>query len=260
VSSETFIRVLAAIDYSSPSREVLQQLPRLLGSESIEITGLFIEDEDLLRAANLPGLREVSLSGQEIELDIERVRRQTAEEIDRMRRAFGTVARGLRMRHRFEIARGRLAESLCRAAEQSDFVLITRSVRASGLRARRGLQFRELLDQPKDVLFVNEPWASGRSIVVLDGDAEALRVGTRLTEVEGLELVVALPEAAPTPEWLADDCRIVRVRDWSEDTIADLCLAADARLLILPAQQPLQWSELLMHLMDRLPCSLLKLG
>jgi len=254
------VRVLVAFDCAHPSAEVLQQLPRLLGSEQLELTGLYLEDEDLLQAARLPGLREILLSGQELELNLERLQQDMADDLARIRSAFEAIARQLRLRCRFEIARGRVGDTLSAAATQSDFVLISRTLRTSGLRPRFGGAFGPVLRDHKRVLFVNEPWASGRSVIVLGQDPEALAAAQRLAHAEGLALIIALPVAGPLPYNLPSGSQVVRLADWTEDTIANLCVARDARLLVVPGAAGLDTSDLLAQLLDRLPCSLLKLG
>jgi nucleotide-binding universal stress UspA family protein len=260
MSEPVRIRVLVAFDCSHPSSEALQRLPQLLGSESLELTALYVEDEDLMRAARLPGLREISLSGQEVELSVDRIEQDMARDLVRLRNAFEHTARELQLHYRFEVARGRVSETLCAAASESDFVLVTRTLRRSGLRARTAPQFESLASQARRILFVNEPWASGSSIVVLGADPIVIEAGARLAEAEALRLIITLPRLAGMPEHLPSQATIVRTQDWSEDAIANLCLQQDARLLIVPGDATLDTGALLTRLLDRLPCSLLKLG
>jgi len=260
MTDNTDTRVLVALDFAHPSGELLQRLPELLGSTHLELTGFYVEDEDLLRAARLPGLREISLAGQELELSLDRLQRDLAMEVQRVRSAFESIARELSMRCRFEVARGQAAEALSQAASASDFVIVTRTLRASGLRPRRGPQFGPLLQCSRRILFVNEPWASGTTVVVLGDDPAALAAGRRIARTEALGLVVAVRASMPVPEDLPAEARVVRLTEWTEDAIAHLCLVQDARLLITPGDDSFDTTALLCSLMDRLPCSLLKLG
>jgi hypothetical protein len=266
MTNESHLRVLVALDSSDPNEDVLRIVSRLMGAHGLDVTGLYVEDEDLLRAASIPGLREISLSGQETILDAGRVARDIACEGAAARRAFEALTQQLarehlRLRHRFLVTRGRIAEEFDRAARESDFVMVTRALRATALRPRLGRCFTQLVQQPKDVLFVNEPWASGSSVVVLLGSDRALDHATRLARTEGLRLVVATTArpAAPPVDQLPPGATVRQLADWDEETIADLCLEQDARLLVMPQLRDLDWAELLVSLMDKLPCSLLKL-
>jgi nucleotide-binding universal stress UspA family protein len=270
MTSNTSVRVLVTFDCTHPNERVLRQLAELLGPADLDVTGLYVEDEDLLRAASLPGLREISLSGQELALDTARIGREIAEEAAAAERAFDLLARGLaaqhqRLVHRFLVARGRMAEEVSRAAMNSDFVVVTRALRATGLRPRLGRSYQELIERSKQVLFVNEPWASGTSVVVLHGSEVALDYGARLAAAEGLRLVIAMPQSVDTARAepvgpVPERATIRHLTDWREETIADLCLTEDARLLVMAARDALDWKALLLSLIDRLPCSLLKLA
>jgi hypothetical protein len=266
MSSERAVRVLVTFDCTHPNERVLNALVRLLGAVDIDVTGLYVEDEDLLRAANLPGLREISLSGEEAALDIARIVRDVAGEAASAQRSFERLAGRLAARHEglqhhFLVARGRIAEETGRAAVQSDFVVITRALRASFLRPRLARTYEGLVRQSKHVLFVNEPWASGTSVVVLSGSDEALRYATRLAAAEGLRLVIAAPRGEAVDAAALPHTTTVRhLADWEEATIAELCLSENARLLVMPARGDLDWQELLLSLADRIPCSLLKLS
>jgi len=265
MSAEARVRVLISFDSTRPTEEMLQLLPRLLGPAQLELTGLYVEDEDVLRAAELPGLREVTLNGQLSALDSTRLRHEQALEAAAIRQTFEKLAASMRLHHRFLVTRGRASEELTRIAAESDFIMVARALRASGLRPRRGVHYDALVRGPKSVLFVNEPWRSGSSVVVLLGSAEAIALGRRFAGEDDLRLVLATPpaEAGRSTQGEAPSSageRRVALREWSEEAIADLCLAEDARLLIVPRTQTLDWAELLPKLMDRLPCSVLQLS
>jgi hypothetical protein len=264
MTRERLLRVLVAFDCVGPSEEVLLGITQLLEFDRLEVTGLYVEDEDLLRAASLPGLREVTLSGRASALDAERIAAEIAGEADRARAAFETLASALlhqqpHFTHRFDVIRGRIAEALERAASESDMVLLTRTLRGSGLRPRQARAFSSLARQPRHVLFVNEPWATGSSVVVLDGSPDSLRQAARLARAQGLRLVVALGPQPGTSE-LPPGSITRRLSRLDEAAIADLCLREDARVLVLPPTDGLDAAELLVSLADRLPCSLLKLA
>ncbi|MEQ8861042.1 MAG: hypothetical protein RIC56_20535 [Pseudomonadales bacterium] len=268
MATDRELRVLVALDNAEPNERALRLLAVLDPRAALEITGLFVEDEDLLAAARLPGLQEISLTGQQLRLDPERLARDLAQAAARARRAFDTLASRLGgtgvalSRHsEFVVTRGRVTEEYYRAAEHCDAVIVTRGVHTSGLRSRPGRSFLTLARQPKPVLFVNEPWESGSSVVVLAGDAGAVDTAARLARAEGLRLIVAAPPGAnAASQELPKEAAPRQLADWEEDTIARLCVAVDARLLVLPARSDVDLAELLVSLMDRLPCSLLKLS
>jgi hypothetical protein len=264
MSRERLLRVLVAFDCAGPSEEVLLGVAQLLEFDRLEVTGLYVEDEDLLRAASLPGLREVTLAGHASALDAERIATEIAREGDRARAAFEALTssllrRQLKFTHRFAITRGRIAEALDRAAAESDMVLVTRTLRGSGLRPRQARAFTSLVRQPRHILFINEPWPTGSSVVVLDGIRGSIEQAARLARSQNLRLVVALRPDQDVPE-LPPGATARRLSHLAEAAIADFCLREDARVLVLPPTEGIDVAELLVSLADRLPCSLLKLA
>lgn len=267
MATEGRIRVLLALDGGQPDERVLRAVWQLLRADGLDLVGLYVEDEDLLRAATLPCLREVSLTGQEAALDTARLTRDMARHVAAARSAFEALAERLapdarQLAHRFTVARGHFAEVLGREAVACDFLMVTRPRRAISLRRRLGNELAQLSSVPKHTLFVNEPWASGSSVVVLHGNDAALEQARRLAEVEGLALVVALPVGAapPAAERLPPNTRVRQLPRWEEQSIAELCLREDARVLVLSQLGDLDWTALVGSLVDRLPCSLLKLA
>ena len=238
-------------------------LTLLTDASDMKVTGLYVEDEDIYNAARLPGMKEVSLTNGSIStLDPIRIDKQIASQARSAQKEFESFARRMKLDYSFQITRGRQIERLLEAATTSDIVVVNRSLRMSGLRTRRGAHFQPLLKQQDNLLFVNEPWASGRSVIALceyhpDDCERALGIAKRIAAAEELELLIAVPQReAETPQKSAD--RVAVLGDWSEDAIVDLCESEDARLLVMPPTDDLDWRALLTRLIDRVRCSLLR--
>lgn len=267
MTSEPTTRVLLTLDAGVVDEDALRALKLLAEDRDIEVTGLYVEDEDLFRAASLPGLTEISSEGVVAKLDLDELARSVSAQASLARRSLEALARSERLKCTFRVVRGHVVESLVSEAAASDVVVVHRSLRSMGMRARHGSQFEPLVKSHGNLLFVNEPWRTGSSVVALcesPGAAadRALRAARRIAEAEGLELVLAVPEAAAREAAHQDTGadRIVALRDWTERSIVDLCESAHARLLVLPSTDRLDWRALLLKLVDRVSCSLLRLG
>ena len=264
MTSDKTTRVLLTLDCDQPDADLLKAIVALADEHEIEVTGLFVEDEDLLNAARLPGLSEVSIStGEVTRLSADQMEAQVVGQAQRARRQFESTARGLNLKFSFEVARGRTAETVARAATASDIVVVSRALRAAGLRARRGSHFEPIVEQHSNLLFVNEPWASGKTVIVLCESSaspceRALAVAGRIAEREQVELLIAVPSGYANADLPAGDRR-VELEAWSETAIAELCEREHARLLVVPPTQRLEWRTLLINIIDRVPCSLLRL-
>jgi hypothetical protein len=262
--AERTTRVLLTLECDRLDADAMKAVVRLAGDGELEMLGLFVEDEDLLRAARLPGLTEVSVNtGEVTSISADQIREQIAGQARRAQMEFESSARGLKIKHSFRIARGRAVEAVAEAALTSDIVVVSRALRATGLRSRRGVHFEALVQQNRNILFVNEPWASGASVIVLCESTPSecerpLNVARRIADAENIELVLALPPGAQEVQSSPAD-RVVHLDAWSEDAVAALCDQEDARLLVLPPTERLDWRALLMNIVDRVPCSLLRL-
>ncbi|MCP5179839.1 MAG: hypothetical protein H6993_07405 [Pseudomonadales bacterium] len=258
---EKTTRVLYMLDCGSLDVEALRLVAPLSGDGNVELTGLYIEDEDLLNAMQIPGLTEVKLLGQGVAtVNPSRLRDELHAHARALRESFETSANRLNVRHVFHQMQGRVVEVMVREAGASDLVVVSRPLRSVGLRARRALQFQPLVRAKGNVLFVNEPWSSGTSIVALcesetGACGRALITARRIADAEGIHLIAAVR----TPIKPAGVDKVIHVTDWTEDGIARLCAAEDARLLVMSEFESLDWQSLLLALSDRLPCSLLRL-
>jgi hypothetical protein len=255
-------QILLTLDCGAVDQDALRALKLLTDDQDIEVTGLYVEDEDLLRAALLPGMAEVSPAGTVSRLDQQALVAQIAQQARRAREGFEASARREKLKFTFKVARGRVVETLVAAAARSDLVVINRSRRSSGLRTRHGTHFAPLLAHHNNLLFVNEPWLSGRAVVLLcenpGGCVRALETAQRIAQAEGLELLIAVPREHADFE-MAGSGRAVVLAEWTEAAIVALCESADARLLVVPPVDGLDWRTLLVNLVDRLSCSLLRL-
>jgi nucleotide-binding universal stress UspA family protein len=130
-------RILVAIDASAASLDALEAAVSVAERLGSELTGLFVEDEDLLRLAALPFADIVrSPGGARERIDptsVEAVLRAVAASA---RAALEKAASRRGVTWRFRISRGRVAREVLAAAEGADLVVLG----ASGLgRSGRGI-------------------------------------------------------------------------------------------------------------------------
>lgn len=257
-------RILIALDAAAPRRDALDAVMALYRETALEIVGLFIEDGNLERLASLPFAREIRLSGQVSEgLDLGLLRRQlsacAAEFEDVFDRARSTLGSPVS----FRVLQGDVLMSLRKAAAETDLVVVGRSLARAGLRTWLGVPPEQLLDAlagyptPVGLLFVHEPWASGRCVLVLDDGSDAARRAK--DQAQAMATANGLP---------LEFCRLAGSgvdADYDEaepvPAIADLsemrrhCQARDPRLLVLPDSPPLRQRIDLRELLCDLPAS-----
>lgn len=222
---------------------------RLVSGASVTCVGMYVEDPNLDRLASLPVARGVSREGLEFErIDREALRRQIEARLVALDRRFRRIA-GPGGR----VARVKRSD-LFAALGPGELLVVSRPDAATWV----GTDWADLLSRGRcDVLFVNQPWATGRSVLVYAQDAEsgarAVAIGDDLAAREGLESHLLMPEAAASPDAPVEHCEPT-----AEDLLA-ACRRLDARLLIVPASIGLNWGEVSRWMLEMLDSSLLVL-
>lgn len=256
-------RVLFLLDYGTQDADVLTVVGAMTGQENVEVQGLFVEDTDLIEAAARPGFVEVTIGSDGVtRMNQERLHQTLLKEAKRKQALFERTARLNDLKHRFQVMRGRTLDTLSRVAQSNDLVIVARSQRA-GIRVRSGHQYEAVVEKSSDILFVNEPWASGNSVVALVTDEvhrdEVIETATLIADDQGLALHVLVPMGANVAR-LSENLHRVSVPSLDEETLAGSCAALDARLLVLSEHGDVDWKAVLTGLLNGLSCSLLRMG
>ena len=257
-------RILIALDAAAPRRDALDAVTALYRETALEIAGIFIEDDNLKRLATLPFAREIRLSGQLSQgFDSNLLRQQLDACAAEFESIFARARSALQSPVSFRVLHGDVLLALRQAAAESDLVVVGRSLARAGLRTWLGVAPEQLLDAlagtptRAGLLFVHEPWASGRCVMVLDDGSDAAR--------RAKEQAQAMADADSLP---LEFCRLAGSEvdaDYDEaepvPAIADLeelrrhCQARDPRLLVLPDSPALRQRIDLRELLCDLPAS-----
>ena len=152
-------RVVAALDVAATPAQVLEAAVGLANALHAELVGLFVEDQRLLRLAELPFAQELSLTtarAQRLLLDdVERALRRQAEQ---MRRMIGEMAQPLGLAWTLEVVRGDSLQSALAYAGTDDLLVIGRARYVSGEFSRSaGVAVPAVHTRPLAVLFEGTP-------------------------------------------------------------------------------------------------------
>jgi len=142
-------RILVALDASRHSVAALQVAADLASHLEAELVGLFVEDINLLRLAELPFAREVgSYSGTRRRLNTRQVERQLKVQAERARRALEAYADRASVRWSFEVTRGVVAPCVLAAASDADLVILGRASHGARTTGGLGSTARRVLVKP----------------------------------------------------------------------------------------------------------------
>ncbi len=121
-------RILVGLDASRHSLAALEAAVDLAARMEAELVGLFVEDINLLRLAELPFAREVGgFSATRRRLDSRQMERQLQVQAERARRALEAYARRVQVHWSFRVTRGGVALELLSAATEADLVILGRA-------------------------------------------------------------------------------------------------------------------------------------
>jgi nucleotide-binding universal stress UspA family protein len=183
-------RILVALDPSTPGTALLDAAVEFANRIEAELEGLFVEDIDLMRLAELPFAHELSLpTGLPQPLDLASMEREMRMLAAGARRMLETRAREMHVRCSFRVVRGRIEAEVRAAADTADLVILDRA----GATVTRHVRLKSIAGQaakgaPHSVLLLRGVQAAiGSAVVVCDGTAAsdralaaAARLGSRL--------------------------------------------------------------------------------
>lgn len=203
-------RILVALNASPHSQAALDAAVRLAMDFEAEVEGLFVEDETLLRAAQLPFAEEVrAFTASPRGLTDQRIQRQFRYQAEHAERTLRRTAEQAEVPYTFEVVQGDVTRELLTAAAEVDLLVLGKTSTASS-RQQLGSTSRTLLtDAPTPVLVLREVVPPQRPVLVYydGGDAAraALDVAVHLSRRSGPRPVtVLLP---------ADDAETDRLRN-----------------------------------------------
>jgi hypothetical protein len=241
------------MDAASHSIDALTSAIALAGQLEAELTGLFIEDIDLLRSAQLPFAREIIAdSGRERLLtsaDIERSLRAWSAE---MQNTLIKEARKAQIKYSFRTVRGRRLEALMTESGVSDLLIFSRA----------RYRLTPALDQATNIgLIYDGSEESQHGIAILGklaakGLAHVTLINTQ-TQKQAQEHKYDIHHGA---EWLTQQGITVSMQNPADKSVAALVTLlkrVHASLLLVPANNELcKQSGQFRQLESRLDCPL----
>jgi len=206
-------RILVAVDGSDQSLAALEAAATLAAQLEAELEALFVEDADLLRLADLPCGRVLSLLLLEAErTDRERMERQLRLQAARAQDAVRRRAAALGVRASFRAVRGEVVSEILAAAAGADLLTLGKAGRGRVRRVSSGSTLQAALAAGRPLLVAGDPsWAGQGLLAVYDGSAagaKALALAGELASGSGQELnTVILARWAAEAEQLAARAR-----------------------------------------------------
>lgn len=194
-------RILVAFDNSRLSGITLETAAELAADLQAELHGLFVEDENLIRLADMPFACEIgSTSASSRPLNREVIERTFRAKAEEAKRALIENAQRVQVQWAFQVCRGQLLQMTFAAADEADVTIVEPQ---STLLERQHYSNRRA---ERNLSSVSDDSSSHRKsepathlVVIMDGSScafRALHLALHLSHSLAADLIVFL---APTP-------------------------------------------------------------
>ncbi|MBP6469439.1 MAG: universal stress protein [Chloroflexi bacterium] len=267
-------RILVALDASPHSLAALEAAIDLAERLDAELQGLFIEDINLLRLAQLPFARELRypLPGSQ-KVDTLHMEEQLRGQAAQAQRLLQQLAEERKIKHSFTVVRGVVASSLLQATLESDLLVLGRTSHTLIRTGRLGSTAQTAVTHAERSVLLVHPKAdlSRPPLLIYDGSTAAervLSVATSITPRNGrLYILLYLPdidtaqnaidhiETALTERQIEAVYR--RLYGVQAQDLIDFINESENSLLILSDQYKQFSSALIRHLAEDLTCPVL---
>jgi nucleotide-binding universal stress UspA family protein len=272
-------RILVALDASPHSLSALEAATEMAVRLRAELLGLFVEDANVRRLADLPFAQEVGLlSATPRRLDVGDLSRQLRAQARQMRRYFQAMTERAGVPRSFREARGRVTSEVLKAASDADVVILGKGAWSPVETGRLGPAVRRVLSQVGASAMVLQAGARLELplLVVYDGSVlahKALSAAAALAKEEngGRMTVLLLADEAAGEQrlqaqaetWLEGrevDTSYQMLRESSVARLAYLVAQGEYGTLVLPARSPVMQDEAVLDFLDeiKIPVLLVK--
>jgi nucleotide-binding universal stress UspA family protein len=265
-------RIVVALDAASENRAAIDTAVRLAALWKAPLHGVFVEDDDLLRLANLPFARQVSLGTGVEHLTVQQTERQLRAFAEHARREVAAAAQRRGIAWSFDIVRGVPGMHATGVAE-NDFLVAGVATRPIGGHFRLECRWWSAIEPGNSsFLLSSRNWSQRDTVIAVIQNRgpiaeRLLDTAARLAEANGGELMVICPaelsdedEFAPwLGEQLANHIVPIEVDLMPEDPAALVRRIAelDGRLVVIAAQDPQAQPANLRQLVARTGCDVL---
>lgn len=187
----SFERIVVALDGSMYGLVALEAAASVAAALHAELVGLFVEDVNLLRLAQLPFAKEISyLAAAPRKLDVAQMTRQLQARATQARQQLRQMAEEREVHWSFRVVRGMIADELLGATPETDLLVLGRVSRPRALKPVLGSTARTVVARTtRSILLIPSGADLERPVLVLyDGSAggqRALILAGKLAQATG---------------------------------------------------------------------------
>ncbi len=271
----TIRHILVALDASPHSLAALEAAADMAAHLNAELSGLFIEDINLLNLADLPFIKQVDpLSASLRPIDREHISRQFRMQAERARKTLEQVATRAHIQWSFRVIRGNVTAEIMAAASESDLVILGKAGWSPTREKRLGTTAQKILSEaPCLTLVLQQGIRLELRVMVLFDKSEnaqkALEVAVQILQRKKGQLTVLLPGEeenvlqethAQIDTFLQEydlTAHYYKIPDMNAQRLASMVNREKIGVLLLPGSSPLLKEDSLQALLKQAECPVL---
>ncbi len=272
----TIRRITVALDCSPHSRATLDAAAAIAGALHAELSGIFVEDINLIHMAELPFSEEILVNtAKSRQLDAAGVARQMKLQQKQALELLRQTAERFGIPHSFRTLRGRVSTEIISAALESDLLALGRSGRTPSCRRGLGSTAKQAVIESKThILLSLRGFRSASPLLVLYDGSQAARLALetalRIAASNGILHVLLLAGNEPKAARLRREAETItkesgktiefHVIPWNDSTMLSQCIRMiDSGMVVLGEEMEAVDDTTVLGLIENLSCPLLLL-
>jgi nucleotide-binding universal stress UspA family protein len=265
-------RILIALDASPASQAALELAADLAIRYQAELIGIYVEDINLLRSAEIPFTKEVGFySASSRQINKSYIERELRAHARRVEQLLASIAQRANLRWSFRRTRGVIPGELMSAATDTDLIILGKTGWSGGTRIGSTAREVAVRSPIQSLILVHKVRPGSPIMVVYDGSPasqKALIAARRISSPESTLTILVLAETKGEAEQLQAQVQARFQEDeinvdfhWvtniQGDRISQLALNSGCDVVVLPTKSGRFEAENLVAMLDEADCAVL---
>jgi nucleotide-binding universal stress UspA family protein len=267
-----FQRILVALDASPASLAALDFATELAERHQAELLGIYVEDINLLRSAEIPFTREIGqFSGTSHYIDSRLIERELQAQARHVERLLATIARKANLRWSFRKARGVIHGELLEAAQGTDLIIMGKT----GWSGRRQLgstaRYVAVQSTIQSLILLRKVRPGTPIMVAYDGSTASQKalIAAQLISSKDIPLIVLLiaenPEQSQVLEAEVNDrtgqydlqVEFRHAADFEGERISQMAMINGCDVVVMPVESQSFDTDALIDILNEADCAVL---
>ena len=269
---QNFKRILVALDASPASLAALELAADLAERYQAEILGIYVEDINLLRSAEIPFTREIGYySGTSHKIDRYHIERELRAQARRVEQLLAAIAQKANIQWSFRRSRGIIHGELLEAAQGADLIILGKSGWSG--RQQLGSTARNVAVQStiQSLILLHKVRPGTPIMVAYDGSPASQKalIAAQLISAKDIPLIVLL--VADNPDQVQVLETEVKARteqydlqvefrhtaDFEGDRISQMAMLSGCDVVVLPVESQSFNADSLIDMLNEADCAIL---